>query len=126
MLETATYEVNLYIDGILVGDCRRIAQNLNWSRKRTKVGVDSIDFVLNDVIFDRWCRERNFTINQLLRPMALECRIVRNGVELVGGFLATMPAYVTAAIILLAQARLTYISMLIRRMISIVTTTLAT
>lgn len=93
MLETATYEVNLYIDGILVGDCRRIAQNLNWSRKRTKVGVDSIDFVLNDVIFDRWCRERNFTINQLLRPMALECRIVRNGVELVGGFLATMPAY---------------------------------
>lgn len=93
MLETATYGVNLYIDGILVGDCRRIAQNLNWSRKRTKVGVDSIDFVLNDVIFDRWCRERNFNINQLLRPMALECRIVRNGVELVGGFLATMPAY---------------------------------
>ena len=33
------------------------------------------------------------TINDLLKPLALECRIVRNGVELVGGFLAVMPAY---------------------------------
>lgn len=93
MLETATYELNLYLNGGLIGDCRRIAQNLNYSRKRTKVGADSIDFVLNDVLFNEWCKERNTTINEMLKPLALECRVVRNGVELLGGFLATMPAY---------------------------------
>lgn len=92
-LKTAEYEVRLYLDGALIGDCRRIAQNLNYSRKRTKVGADSIDFTLNDVIFDSWCKERGTTLKEMLRPLALECRIVRNGVELLGGFLATMPAY---------------------------------
>lgn len=93
MLQTANYEVRLYLNGNLVGDCRRLAQNLNYSRRRTKVGADSIDFTINDVLFNEWCRERGVTINDLLRPLALECRIVRNGIELVGGFLATMPAY---------------------------------
>lgn len=93
MLETATYEVNLYLNGTLIGDCRRIAQNLQYSRKRTKIGADSIDFVLNDVLFDQWCRERNTNIREMLKPLALECRLVRDGMELLGGFLATMPAY---------------------------------
>lgn len=93
MLETATYELNLYLNGGLIGDCRKIAQNLNYTRRRTKVGADSIDFVLNDVLFNEWCKERNITINDMLKPLALECRVVRNGVELLGGFLATMPAY---------------------------------
>lgn len=93
MLKTAVYEVNLYINGTLVGDCRRLAQNLSWTRRRTKVGTDSIDFMINDALFDEWCRERGYTINDLLKPLALECRIVRNGVELLGGFMATMPAY---------------------------------
>lgn len=93
MLQTANYEVRLYLNGNLIGDCRRLAQNLNYSRRRTKVGADSIDFTINDVLFNEWCIERGVTINDLLRPLALECRIVRNGIELVGGFLATMPAY---------------------------------
>lgn len=93
MLQTALYEVNLYLNGNLIGDCRRIAQNLNYSRKRTKVGADSIDFTINDVLFNQWCIERNVTINDMLKPLALECRIVRDRVELLGGFLATMPAY---------------------------------
>lgn len=93
MLKTANYAVNLYINGNLVGDCRRIAQNLSYSRKRTKVGADSIDFTVNDVLFNDWCEQRNYTINDLLKPLALECRLVRDGIELIGGFLATMPAY---------------------------------
>ena len=90
---SAEYEVNLYIDGTLIGDCRSLAQNLKWVRRRTKVGADEIDFTLNDVLFNEWCKQRNTDINTMLRPIALECRLVRNGVELVGGFLATMPAY---------------------------------
>lgn len=89
----ATYEVRLYLNGRLIGDVRPLAQNLQWSRKRTKVGADSIDFVLNDKLFNQWCEARNTTINELLKPLALECRVLRNGVELLGGFLATMPAY---------------------------------
>lgn len=93
MLQTALYEVRLYLDGQLIGDCRKLAQNLQYSRKRTKVGTDSIDFTVNDVLFNEWCIERGTTINDLLKPLALECRVVRNGVESVGGFLATMPGY---------------------------------
>lgn len=90
---SANYEVNLYIDGTLIGDCRKLAQNLKWVRRRTKAGADEIDFTLNDVLFNKWCIERGTTINTMLRPLALECRLVRNGIELVGGFLATMPGY---------------------------------
>jgi hypothetical protein len=93
MINTPIYEVNLYLDGNLIGDCRRIAENLSYTRKRTKVGVDSIDFVVNDALLNRWCIERNTTINDILKPLALECRLKRNGIEVVGGFLATMPAY---------------------------------
>ena len=93
MLEYAEYNVNLYVNGNLVGDCRKLAQNLTYTRKRTKLGADSIDFVINDKLFNTWCRERNYTINDLLKPLALECRLVRNGVEVIGGFLATMPSY---------------------------------
>lgn len=93
MINTPTYEVNLYLNGVLIGDCRRIAENLSYTRKRTKVGVDSIDFVINDILLDRWCQERNTSINEILKPIALECRLKRNGIDIVGGFLATMPAY---------------------------------
>jgi hypothetical protein len=93
MITTAVYEVNLYLNGVLVGDCRSLAQNLSYSRKRTKVGADSIDFTINDVLFDKWCQDRNYSINDLLKPIALECRLIRNGIEIIGGFLATMPAY---------------------------------
>lgn len=90
---TPTYEVNLYLNGQLIGDVRELAQNLKWVRRRTKVGADEIDFKLNDKLFNEWCEERNTDINTMLKPMALECRLVRNGVSIVGGFLATMPSY---------------------------------
>lgn len=92
-MNVPTYEVNLYLNGNLVGDCRRLAENLTYTRKRTKVGADSIDFVINDVLLNRWLEQRGFSIGDILKPIALECRIVRNGIELIGGFLATMPAY---------------------------------
>ena len=56
-------------------------------------GVDSIDFTLNDVLFAEWCTRRGTTINEMLKPYALDCRVIRNGVPVIGGFLATMPAY---------------------------------
>lgn len=93
MIDIPTYEVNLYIDGRLVGDCRRLAENLTYTRRRTKVGADSIDFIINDKLFDEWCQARGWSINEVMRPLALECRLVRNGVDVVGGFLATMPSY---------------------------------
>ncbi len=93
MINIPTYEVKLYLNNTLVGDCRRLAQNLTYTRRRTKRGADSIDFTINDALFDKWCKDRNYSINDLLKPLALECRLVRDGIEVVGGFLATMPAY---------------------------------
>lgn len=93
MITTANYRVELYIDGDYVGDIRHLAQSLTWARRRTTEGVDSIDFTINDVLFAEWAEERGYTLLDLLRPLALDCRIVRNNEYLVGGFLATMPAY---------------------------------
>ena len=87
------YEVRLYLNGNLLGDIRSFAEGLKWIRKRTKIGVDEIDFNVNDKVFNDWCVERNTDINTVLRPFALECRVLRNGVPVIGGFLATMPAY---------------------------------
>lgn len=89
----ATYRVELRINGTLIGDVRRMAQDLTWVRRRTKNGVDSISFTMNDKLFDAWCRDYNTTMVEMLKPFALDCRIVRNGVPIVGGYLATMPAY---------------------------------
>lgn len=93
MIGNANYVVELRLDGQLIGNIREIAENLTWSRKRTRIGVDSISFTVNDQLFAKWCRMRGVTITDMLCPIALDCRIVRNGIPIVGGFLATMPAY---------------------------------
>lgn len=93
MLQNAKYEIQLRLDGQLLGDVSRLAQNLTWAKRRTKIGVDEIDFTINDVLFQKWLNERNTDINNILKPMALDCRVVRDGVPVCGGFLATMPSY---------------------------------
>lgn len=93
MITTPNYEVMIYLNGSVIGDVRKLAQGLEWAKRRTRVGVDTIDFTVNDVLLAQWCEGRGVTINDLLKPIALECRVVRNGVPVVGGFLATVPAY---------------------------------
>lgn len=93
MIKVAKYKVELRLNGVLIGDIREHAQNLTWMRKRTRMGVDSISFTVNDVEFGRWCIERKTTLAELLKPLALDCRIIRDEVPVAGGFLATMPAY---------------------------------
>ena len=93
MITTAEYSVELRLNGVLIGNVQPLVQNLTWARRRTMAGVDSIDFTLNDVLFAQWCERRNTTIQDMLKPYALDCRIIRNGTPVVGGFLATMPAY---------------------------------
>lgn len=91
--EPATYKVELRLNNQLIGDIRPIAQDLTWAKRRTKVGVDSISFTVDDHLFSIWCQERRTSLLEMLKPLALDCRIIRNGIPLVGGFLATMPAY---------------------------------
>lgn len=93
MITNAKYILELRLDGVLIGNIQPLAQNLVWARRRTMAGVDSIDFTLNDVLFAKWCEERGTTIEEMLRPYALDCRIIRNGEPVIGGYLATMPAY---------------------------------
>ena len=92
-MRVPTYKIELRVDGQYIGDVRRIATGLNWTRRRTAFGVDEISFNLNDRIFAKWCEERGTTINEMLRPYALDCRVVRDGEAVVGGYLATMPSY---------------------------------
>lgn len=93
MIETAKYQIQLRLNGQLLGDVSRIAQGLTWARRRTRSGVDEIDFTLNDVLFQKWLNDRGTDIKTVLKPLALDCRVVRNGEAVCGGFLATMPAY---------------------------------
>ena len=93
MITTVDYRVNLYLDGNLIGDVRELAEDLTWAKRRTATGVDEIDFTLNDHLFDDWLQKRGTNIQSVLKPMALDCKIFRNGEAIVGGFLATMPGY---------------------------------
>lgn len=93
MINIAKYSLELRLNGVLIGNIQPLAQNLVWARRRTMAGVDSIDFTVNDVLFARWCEERGTTIQDMLKPYALDCRVIRNGEPVLGGFLATMPAY---------------------------------
>lgn len=93
MLELPEYRVELRVDGALIGDVRQLAQNLTWVRRRVKTGVDSISFTINDVLFNNWLKERGTDINNVLKPLALDCRVIRDGEPVIGGFLATMPSY---------------------------------
>lgn len=92
-MSAPNYTVNLYLDSTLIGDVRAIAQNLNWSRCRTNYGIDSVNFTINDNLFEQWAQEKGYTLEQLLRPIALNCQILRNGTLVAGGYLATLPAY---------------------------------
>lgn len=93
MIATVDYRVNLYLDGELIGDVRELAEDLTWAKRRTATGVDEIDFTLNDHLFDEWLQKRGTDIQSVLKPMALDCKIFRDGEAIVGGFLATMPGY---------------------------------
>ena len=93
MIKTATYEIELRLNGTLIGNIQPLAQSLTWARRRTTEGVDSIDFTVNDVLFAEWCERRGTTISDMLKPYALDCRVIRNGEPVVGGFLATVPSY---------------------------------
>jgi hypothetical protein len=77
----------------LIGDIRPLAQNLKWTKARTSKGVDFISFTVNDVLFAEWLERRSTSISDVLRPQYLDCRIVRNGIAIVGGTLATLPSY---------------------------------
>lgn len=93
MIKTVDYRVNLYLNGELIGDVRELAKDLTWAKRRTATGVDEIDFTLNDHLFDDWLQKRGTNIQSVLKPMALDCKIFRDGEAIVGGFLATMPGY---------------------------------
>lgn len=89
----ATYEVQLRLNGTPIGDIRELAENLHWTRNTTNYGIDAIEFTLNDRLFEKWCEEYGTTVKAMLKPIALECRISRNGELVAGGFLASLPAY---------------------------------
>ena len=93
MIKPAVYSVELRLNGTLIGNVQPLVQSLTWARRRTMAGVDSIDFILNDVLFAEWCQRRGTTISEMLKPYALDCRIIRDGEPVIGGYLATMPAY---------------------------------
>lgn len=93
MLDVVDYKVNLYVNGTLIGDVRELAEDLTWAKRRTATGVDEIDFTLNDKLFEEWLNARGTTILNVLKPLALEVKVFRGSEAVVGGFLATMPAY---------------------------------
>lgn len=85
------YEIELRYDGNLVGNIFPITTSRSW-RKR-KNGVDEINFSVSLKKMVQWCEERNTTLRELVTPMKLDARIVRNGVPLLGGFLYEVPGY---------------------------------
>lgn len=90
MIETR-YEIQLRFDGTLIGDIMPITTARSW--QKVKNGVDQISFSVSMLKMQEWCIERNTTLAEIVKPLKLDARIVRNGVPLLGGILLEIPGY---------------------------------
>lgn len=85
------YEIQLRYNGRLIGNIYPITEKRSWSK--VKNGVDQIKFSVSMLKFQEWCVERNTTLRELITPLRLDARVVRDGTPLLGGILLEIPSY---------------------------------
>lgn len=84
-------EIQIRYAGTLIGDICPITTSRGWTK--TLNGVDSIEFSVSLQEFANWCVERGTTMQQIIKPLKLDARVVRDGVPLLGGVLLEVPSY---------------------------------
>lgn len=85
------YEIQIRFDGDLIGNIYPITTARSWSK--IKNGVDQIQFQVSMLKMQDWCRQRGTTLAEIVKPLKLDARIVRDGVPLLGGILLEIPSY---------------------------------
>ena len=85
------YEIQLRYAGTLIGNVYPITTARSWSK--VKNGVDQISFSVSMLKMQEWCEARNTTLAEIVKPLKLDARVVRNGVPLLGGVLLEIPSY---------------------------------
>ena len=83
--------IELRYNGQLLGNIAPITTSRGWTK--TKNGVDAVSFTVSLKAFSNWCVERNTTMAEIVKPLKLDARVVRNGVPLLGGVLLEVPSY---------------------------------
>lgn len=85
------YEIQLRYNGTLIGNVYPITTARSWSK--VKNGVDQISFSVSMLKMQEWCVKRGTTLAEIVKPLKLDARIVRNGTPLLGGILLEIPSY---------------------------------
>ena len=84
-------QIEIRYNNTLIGDIYPITIDRSWTK--TLNGVDVIDFSVSLQQFANWCVERGTTMQEIIKPLKLDARIVRDGVPLLGGVLLEVPSY---------------------------------
>lgn len=85
------YEIQLRYAGSLIGNIYPITTARSWSK--VKNGVDQISFSVSMLKMQEWCEQRGTTLAEIVKPLKLDARVVRNGTPLLGGVLLEIPSY---------------------------------
>lgn len=85
------YEIQLRFAGTLIGNIYPITTARSWSK--VKNGVDQISFSVSMLKMQEWCEQRGTTLAEIVKPLKLDARVVRNGTPLLGGVLLEVPSY---------------------------------
>lgn len=85
------YEIQLRFDGSLIGNVYPITTARSWSK--VKNGVDLIQFQVSMLKMREWCEQRGTALAEIVKPLKLDARVVRNGVPLLGAVLLEIPSY---------------------------------
>lgn len=79
---TPKYELELWINGVLVGDISRLAKNRRFTLRRN-AGED-LAFLMNLTAFERYCEQSGRSPLATLEPYVTDIRVKRNGQYLFG------------------------------------------
>lgn len=76
------YELELWINGVQVGDISKLAQNRKYTIKRND--SEELTFELNLTAFENYCAQAGRLPQAMLEPYVTDVRVRRNGVYMFG------------------------------------------
>lgn len=91
-----TYRLELFFDHKYVGEIRHLAENLTYTISSSRFGVDAITFSIDLNAFSAYLEgyegmSGGEALRSILKPVCLECVVLRNNEALVGGVMIQMP-----------------------------------
>lgn len=79
---TPKYELELWVNGVQVGDISRLAQNRRYTLRRN--ASEELSFLMDLTAFEQYCEQAGRVPSTMLKAYVTDVRVKRNGVYLFG------------------------------------------